>query len=196
MKDTATFSIKWLRAIAHLSRRMQDRIIADVTRWQLTGEIPEKMSAMRRALFNSFVLELDPEADLELPKPSQPKTEQKETQQNKPSKQPAPPQKSKSPKPPAPVKQPDSYPDYMIPLTQKMLDRFINDPSGYRVLVDNSVPEFTVPLSEVRRIFGEWKAEGRRYLTYTAFRDELVYEFRRDRIDRYRREHPVPIAAW
>jgi len=182
MKDTSSFSIKWLRAMAHMSRRMQDRIIADVTRWQLTGEIPEKMSAMRRALFNTFILELDPEANLapdRLPKePKKPKE----------------PTMPKLPKPPTSPKQ--EYPDYMIPLTQPMLDRFINDPSGYGVLVDNAVPEFTVPLSEVRRVFAEWKAEGRRYLTYKIFRDELVYEFHKEQIDRYRRDHPVPISAW
>ena len=62
MKTTSTFSADWLKAIAHLSRNMQDRIIADVTRWQLTGEMPEKMSAMRRALFYSIILQIDPAA--------------------------------------------------------------------------------------------------------------------------------------
>jgi len=64
---TSTFTSDWLKAIAHLSRTMQDRIIADVTRWQLTGEIPEKMSAMRRALFYSIILQIDPEASLDQP---------------------------------------------------------------------------------------------------------------------------------
>ena len=60
-----TFSTDCLRAIAHLSKPMQDRIIADVTRFMLTGEIPEKLPSMRKALFISLVLQLDPEADLE-----------------------------------------------------------------------------------------------------------------------------------
>lgn len=64
---TSTFTSDWLKAIAHLSRTMQDRIIADVTRWQLTGEIPEKMSAMRRALFYSIILQINPEALLDQP---------------------------------------------------------------------------------------------------------------------------------
>ncbi len=64
---TSTFSSDWLKAIAHLSCTMQDCIIADVTRWQLTGEIPDKMSAMRRALFYSIILQIDPQASLEQP---------------------------------------------------------------------------------------------------------------------------------
>lgn len=59
-----TFSTDCLRAISHLSRSMQDRIIADVTRYQLTGEIPDKMPPMRRAVFNSLILMLNPEAPI------------------------------------------------------------------------------------------------------------------------------------
>ena len=192
----ATFRDDWLKAIAHLSRRMQDRIIADVTRWQLTGENPEKMSAMRRALFYTFILQIDPTANIEQPEKQteeSPKPEGTRYIASAPtlSKKPTPPKK---PKQPIPSK--EQYPDYMIPLTQQMLDRFINDPSGYGHLVDNAVPEFTVPLSEVRRVFGEWRKEGRRYLTYRDFRDKLVYEFQKDQIDRYRRDHPIPISRW
>lgn len=61
---TSTFSTVCLQAISHLSQSMQNRIIADVTRYQLTGEIPEKMPPMRRALFISLILQLDPDADL------------------------------------------------------------------------------------------------------------------------------------
>lgn len=61
---TSTFSIGCLQAIRHLSKRMQDRIIADITRYQLTGEIPDKLSPMRRALFISLILQLDPGADI------------------------------------------------------------------------------------------------------------------------------------
>lgn len=57
MKET-TFSRDCLQAISHLSSPMQDRIIVDVTRYRLTGEIPEKMSPMRRALFNVLLLML------------------------------------------------------------------------------------------------------------------------------------------
>ena len=60
-----TFSTDCLRAIAHLSKPMQNRIIADVTRYQLTGEIPEKLPPMRKALFISLILMLNPEADLQ-----------------------------------------------------------------------------------------------------------------------------------
>ena len=195
----STFRDDWLKAMAHLSRRMQDRIIADVTRWQLTGEIPEKMSAMRRALFNTFILQIDPAAKLEQPEKqpdesSEPVGTRYIASAPKPSKLPKRPKRPTQPKPPTPPK--EEYPDYMIPLTQQMLDRFINDPSGYGVLVDNNVSEFTVPLSEVRRVFGEWRQEGRRYLTYKDFRDKLVYEFHKDQIDRYRRDHPVPVSYW
>ena len=62
MKET-TFSHDCLKAIAHLSKPMQDRIIADVTRYRLTGEMPEKMPAMRLALFKALILMLDPETD-------------------------------------------------------------------------------------------------------------------------------------
>ena len=193
------FRDDWLKAIAHLSRRMQDRIIADVTRWQLTREIPEKMSAMRRALFYTFILQIDPAANIEQPekhpnKSPEPVGTRYIASAPKPPKPPKPPKRPTQPKPPTPPK--EEYPDYMIPLTQQMLDRFINDPSGYGHLVDNAVPEFTVPLSEVRRVFGQWQQEGRRYLTYRDFRDKLVYEFQKDQIDRYRREHPVPISRW
>lgn len=58
MKET-TFSQDCLKAIAHLSRSMQDRIIADVTRYRLTGEVPEKMPAMRLALFKALILMLE-----------------------------------------------------------------------------------------------------------------------------------------
>ncbi len=61
---TSTFSTVCLQAISHLSQSMQNRIIADVTRFQLTGEIPEKLPPMRRALFISLILQLDPDADL------------------------------------------------------------------------------------------------------------------------------------
>jgi len=43
---------------------MQDRIIADITRYQLTGELPDKLPPMRRALFISLILQLDPGADI------------------------------------------------------------------------------------------------------------------------------------
>jgi len=60
---TITFSTACLKAISHLSIAMQNRIIADITRYKLTGEIPEKMSPMRHALFNSLILLLDSEAE-------------------------------------------------------------------------------------------------------------------------------------
>lgn len=60
-----TFSQSCLKAISHLSKNMQNRIIGDVTRFMLTGEIPEKLPPMRKALFISLILQLDPEADLE-----------------------------------------------------------------------------------------------------------------------------------
>ena len=63
MKET-TFSKDCLTAIAHLSKPMQDRIIADVTRYRLTGEMPEKMPAMRLALFKALILMLEPATDL------------------------------------------------------------------------------------------------------------------------------------
>ena len=192
----ATFREDWLKAIAHLSRRMQDRIIADVTRWQLTGEVPEKMSAMRRALFNTFILQIDPNAKLEQPEPVGTRNL---APTPTPSKTPAPPKESKKPekpKKPAAPKSAAEYPDYMIPITEMMIDRFLGDREGYGVLVNFDTPEFTVPLSEVRRVAGEWQQEGRRYLTYRDFRDKLVYEFHKDQIDRYRREHPVPIPRW
>ena len=62
---TSTFSTDCLRAIGHLSKNMQNRIIGDITRYQLTGEIPEKMPPMRRALFYSLILMLNPEADID-----------------------------------------------------------------------------------------------------------------------------------
>lgn len=62
---TSTFSTDCLRAISHLSKNMQDRIIGDITRYQLTGEIPEKMPPMRRALFYSLILMLNPEANID-----------------------------------------------------------------------------------------------------------------------------------
>ena len=62
MKET-TFSTECLKAIAHLSKPMQDRIIADVTRYRLTGEMPEKMPAMRLALFKALIIMLDSEAE-------------------------------------------------------------------------------------------------------------------------------------
>lgn len=61
---TSTFSTDCLRAIRHLSKPMQDRIIADITRYQLTGELPDKLPPMRRALFISLILQLDPGADI------------------------------------------------------------------------------------------------------------------------------------
>jgi len=60
----STFSTACLQAIQHLSENMQNRIIADVTRYRLTGELPEKMSPMRRALVMSLDLLLDSDADL------------------------------------------------------------------------------------------------------------------------------------
>ena len=54
-----TFTQDCLKAIAHLSKPMQDRIIADVTRYRLTGEMPEKMPAMRLALFKSLIFMLE-----------------------------------------------------------------------------------------------------------------------------------------
>ncbi len=59
----STFSTACLRAIQHLSVNMQNRIIADVTRYQLTGELPENMPPMRRALVMSLILQLNSDAD-------------------------------------------------------------------------------------------------------------------------------------
>ena len=56
-----TFTTACLKAISHLSKTTQDHIIADITRYRLTGEMPEKMSPMRRAVFNSLILLLDSE---------------------------------------------------------------------------------------------------------------------------------------
>jgi len=60
----AIFKQQWQQAISHLSKSTRNSIIADVIDFQLTGRIPISMSKMRRALFNSFILEIDPNADI------------------------------------------------------------------------------------------------------------------------------------
>lgn len=215
----AIFKQQWQQAISHLSKSTRNSIIADVIDFQLTGRIPISMSKMRRALFNSFILEIDPNADIsvsplqnsmddvaENETPAAIETVKASKITNKSQKKHVP-QKSPSKRPEyTPVEKSlyseeaavygSDVPDYFVFPDDKMLGRFINDPSGYGCLVDNEVPEFTVPLSEVRNVVAEWIDRRRGFLDYRQFRDRLLRVFRGDRMQKYRKEHPIPVAAW
>ncbi len=216
----AIFKQQWQQAISHLSESMRRSIIADVIDFQLNGHIPSKMSKMRRALFNSFVLEFDPNADISVPPPKNSMDEntaesestvieadgaaskcshnsqKKHVSQQRLNKPQEYTSVEKSPYSEEAAVYGADVPEYFVFPDEKMLGRFINDPSGYGCLVDNEVPEFTVPLSEVRNVVAEWIARRRGFLDYRQFRDRLLRVFRGDRMKKYRNEHPVPVTAW
>ena len=218
----ATFRQRWLQAISHLSAATRKAIIADVVEYQLTGIIPVKISKMRRALFNSFILEIAPDADISVPEPqdcmaeaseSEIKIQETEARSRSVSER-RPETRKKHSRMPSRIHKPEyatvekspyseeaavygaDVPEYFIYPDENMLGRFINDPVGYGYLVDNEVPEFTVPLSEVRSVVAEWIDRRRGFLDYRQFRDRLLRVFRGEQMQKYRKEHPVPVSVW